>query len=288
MLDGVAVERSIMVARTVSVVAAAYAGALVLSSAAALWIEAGTPLPQVPPPANVQTAEDAADSLIATNYSAIFERNLFGSEPEEFTAADSPAAQNLDLLLRGVAEIGGVGFAVFENEDDGTQDVFTVGDKVFDGPKLVGVRAQEAVLLRGGRRVTVVLTEEDAESTETPTPGAEAQGGIRRVDDNRYLADRREVDHSIENLSTVITQMRAVPYLRDGRSMGFRVFNIRSGSIFERMGLKNGDVIQSVNGTEITDPSRALALLEDVQTADEIRIDFLRDNTPSSFTYTVR
>jgi general secretion pathway protein C len=70
--------------------------------------------------------------------------------------------------------------------------------------------------------------------------------------------------------------------------MGFRVFNIRSGSIFERMGLQNGDVISRVNGTELTDPSKALGLLEDMQTADEIRIDLLRKNSPTTFTYTVR
>jgi general secretion pathway protein C len=136
--------------------------------------------------------------------------------------------------------------------------------------------------------MTVGIVEPDSSTSDDTGGGESSSGAIRRVDDGRYLVDRREVEHSIENLSTVMTQMRAVPYLRDGKNMGFRVFNIRSGSIFERMGLQNGDVISRVNGTELTDPSKALGLLEDMQTADEIRIDLLRKNSPTTFTYTVR
>ena len=76
--------------------------------------------------------------------------------------------------------------------------------------------------------------------------------------------------------------------MKDGKSLGFRVFNIRSGSLFERMGLKNGDVIQSVNGTTLDDPSRALALLDEVQSADEITVDLLRDDHPNTLTYSIR
>jgi general secretion pathway protein C len=225
------------------------------------------------------------------NYSAIFQRNLFGSEPMDSggPASAPAAARDTDVVLRGTAEFDGQGFAVFEARDDGRQDVFAVGEVVFDGPKLVGVRSREAILLRGGRRITVGIVEPESDSggkngeSVAATTGA---SGIRRLDDGRYLVDRREVEHSIENMSTVITQMRAVPYLRDGENMGFRVFNIRGGSVFERMGIENGDVIQSVNGTELTDPSRALALLDDIQTADEIRIDLLRKNSPQTFTAT--
>jgi type II secretory pathway component PulC len=54
------------------------------------------------------------------------------------------------------------------------------------------------------------------------------------------------------------------------------------------MGLKNGDIIQSVNGSQLDDPSRALALLDEVQTSDEIRIDLLRDDSPNTLTYSIR
>jgi hypothetical protein len=117
---------------------------------------------------------------------------------------------------------------------------------------------------------------------------ASAGEGIRQTGANNYLVDRREVEHSVENLNQLSTQMRAVPFIKDGQTIGFRVFNIRAGSLFEKMGLKNGDVIQKVNGVDLDSPTKALALLEDVQTTEELRVDLLRENSPSTLVYTIR
>ena len=282
-------RRAVGVAHAVLVASAACAAALAIGAAAKLWLDSG--VEDAPARGARERSAPASESRRArADYSAIFERNLFGSEP--IVETTSGPALRAELLLRGTAEFGGVGYAVLENADSGRQQLFAVGEAVFDGPKLVAVDARTATLLRGGRRVVLEITETEAAARAATGAAADAAGsaggGIRQVGDNRYLVDRGEVDHSIENLSTVVTQMRAVPYLKDGKSLGFRVFNIRSGSVFERMGLKNGDVIQSVNGTTLDDPTRALALLEEVQSADEITVDLLRDDHPNTLTYSIR
>ena len=234
---------------------------------------------------------DAGRRKQALDNSIILKRNLFGSEPETAIVGTAPA-RNVPLELRGTAELNGVGYAVFEDTEANLQDVFAVGDAIFEGPTLVSVDARTAVVSQRGTELTFEIEEKEQSASsagsDSKTNGDNATGGIRKSGENSYLVDRREVDHAVENLSTVVTQMRAVPYMRDGKSLGFRVFNIRSGSIFERMGLKNGDVVQAINGTELNDPSKALTMLEDVQTVDDIRLDLLRDNQPTTFSYTVR
>ena len=282
-------RRTVNVAQGLLVAATACAAALAIGAATKLWLDSGA---AETPRAGQKVRQPSPDESgkHRVDYSVIFERNLFGSEPIVETAG-GPALR-ADLLLRGTAEFGGTGYAVIENADSGLQQLFAVGDAVFDGPKLVAVAARTATLMRGGRRVVLEITETEAASaaSESASTGADgaAGSGIRQVGDNRYLVDRGEVDHSIENLSTVVTQMRAVPYLKDGKSVGFRVFNIRAGSLFERMGLKNGDVIQAVNGTPLDDPTRALALLDEVQSAEEISVDLLRDDHPNTLTYSIR
>lgn len=282
-------DRAVNIARGLLIAASACGAALVIGAAAKFWLDASATAGaraslRAQADGRAQTRQGPLD------YAAIFERNLFGSEPISDTAAASPGGRD-ELLLRGTAEFAGRGYAVLEDPDSGKQGIFEVGELVFDGPKLVAVEPLSATILRGNRRIVLEITETDRAST---TSGAAAPGGpgagagIRQVGDNRYVVDRDEVDHSIENLSQVVTQMRAVPYLKDGKSVGFRVFNIRAGSLFERMGLKNGDIIQSVNGSQLDDPSRALALLDEVQTSDEIRIDLLRDDSPNTLTYSIR
>ena len=284
-------DRAVNVARGLLIAASACAAALVIGAAAKLWLEpTATAVGRGGSRGKADARENARQGPL--DYSAIFERNLFGSEPISDTAAATPGAKD-ELLLRGTAEFEGRGYAVLEDPDSGKQGIFEVGELVFDGPKLVAVEPRTVTILRGNRRIVLEITETERSPAAAGAEGAEgaaaaAGSSIRQVGDNRYVVDRGEVDHSIENLSTVVTQMRAVPYLKDGKSVGFRVFNIRAGSLFERMGLKNGDVIQSVNGSELNDPSRALALLDEVQTSDEIRIDLLRDDHPNTLTYSIR
>lgn len=283
-------RRAVGITHGLLVAATACAAALAIGAGAKFWLDAS--VQDSNRGGARERAEPASESRRGrADYSAIFERNLFGSEPIVETAS-GPQLRG-ELLLRGTAEFGGAGYAVIESSESGVQQLFAVGELVFEGPKLVAVDARTATVLRAGRRVVLEIVETDgapvkASAGPRGAANAAAAGGIRQVGDNRYLVDRGEVDHSIENLSSIVTQMRAVPYLKDGKSLGFRVFNIRAGSLFERMGLKNGDVIQSVNGTTLDDPTRALALLDEVEAADEISVDLLRDDRPNTLTYSIR
>ena len=269
----------------------AYGAALAINSGIAIWLERGMPI--APPPSDFPDA-GLVRSLAQTapDHSSIFKRNLFGSEPivvsEEAVAVVSSTGE---LLLRGTADLDGRAFAVFEDASAGKQDVFAIGERVFGGPKLVAVRPRSATILLRGRKITLEIADDAVAGKSKPSRKAAAAGpgnGIRKTGENSYVVDRREVDHSVENLNTVITQVRAVPYINDGKSIGFRLFNIKPKSIFERMGLQNGDVVQKINGVDLNSPSKAMGLLEEMQTSDELLLDLLRAGAPRTLTYAIQ
>jgi len=103
-----------------------------------------------------------------------------------------------------------------------------------------------------------------------------------------FQVDRREVDHALENLNDLFTQARAVPYADGNGAQGFRLFSIKPQSLIERLGLKNGDIVQRVNGVEISDPSTAFSLLQDLQGHSQIRVDVLRNRQPVTLSYEIR
>src|SRR5262249_15494821 len=86
-----------------------------------------------------------------------------------------------------------------------------------------------------------------------------------------------EVDAALDNMNQLFTQIRAVPHFEGGKSTGFRLFAIRQNSIFDQIGLKNGDIIQSINGTDINDPSRALALFQELRNERQISVKMFRN-----------
>ena len=51
---------------------------------------------------------------------------------------------------------------------------------------------------------------------------------------------------------------RLVPALREGAPIGFKLYAIRSGSIFARLLFQDGDTILRVNGADLTSPETAL------------------------------
>jgi len=297
--DDVVLGRLAKAAYALLVVAAAYSGAVAVNAAIAFFLDHGVSVAKPRPSDGKEPTTSKRPSKSIVDYSIIFERNLFGSEPIAVTEGSvaAPVAAELDLRLRGTAEFDGRGFAVIEETGQGRQEVFAVGERVFDGPRLVGVRDGKAILLHKGRKTTLEIAEDEenegvrhggGHGKKADVKSQPEASGIRQTSPYSYLVDRREVEHSIENLNTVITQMRAVPYLRDGKSLGFRVFNIRPNSLFERMGLENGDVIQNVNGNELSSPTQALGLLDSVQSADEIVVNLLRNDEPHTMTYTIR
>jgi len=99
---------------------------------------------------------------------------------------------------------------------------------------------------------------------------------------------KTEVDTALENMSQLFTQIRAVPHFEGGQSIGFRLFAIRRGSLFDRIGLKNGDIIRSINGNEMTDPSKAMALLQELRDANNLDVDITRNQQPQKLTYSIQ
>ncbi|MBI5504905.1 MAG: hypothetical protein HY899_08880 [Deltaproteobacteria bacterium] len=296
-LRGALLRRVSQVAHYALIAVAAWAAAVVVVKAAALdlhpTLEVTAATPDAPGPAESSSRRREDDARI-------LRRNLFGAAPLEEAEEAAPASTPTELRLRGVAISESGSFALFENLASSQQNVFAVGEKVFDGPRLVAVDAAGAVVTFKNKKQRYELAQEatsPAAGDTSKDPKAPARdkagrgdksGGVRKTGESSYLVDRREVDYAVSNLNEVITQVRAVPVLKDGQSIGFKLFNIRGGSIFEKIGLHDGDIVQKVNDKDLSDPSRAIGLLEEVQSMSQIRVNFLRGGKPHSNTYTVQ
>ncbi|HIF62880.1 MAG TPA: hypothetical protein EYG16_05575 [Deltaproteobacteria bacterium] len=266
----------------------AFFTARIVNSALGLRLDGRSPLPGVRSAESTRATRTVVDSR--PDHSIILSRNLFGLEQAANTlhpgADDSaPAMTVTGFTLRGTAATAdGEGYAVFENPE-GKQGVFSVGEKIFDGPLLISVSRRKAVVKTATGLLTVEITEPRSRR-EAEQVGA--NGSIRRTGTDRFLVARGEIENSLDNLTQTITQVRATPFLQNGKAIGFRLFNVRKGSIFERMGIKNGDVVQEVNGTVLDSPAAASGLLDVIRTAENLELKLLRQGEPRSLSYTVR
>lgn len=88
--------------------------------------------------------------------------------------------------------------------------------------------------------------------------------------------DRSEVLGYLEDTDKLARQAHIVPSHRDGEPDGFRIHGVRPGSVYDRLGLKNGDVIHGVNGQPIDTPDKALQAYTRVKEAERLELDVSR------------
>ncbi len=68
------------------------------------------------------------------------------------------------------------------------------------------------------------------------------------------------------------SQARLVPVLAGRRLLGYEIFAINPGSVYELTGLENGDVILALNATQVKDPESALQAFRTLREEARVRI----------------
>ena len=116
-----------------------------------------------------------------------------------------------------------------------------------------------------------------------------SQNGVRQIDSNRYVLDRSTVDNNLNNMASLFTQVRAIPNLGpDGQSNGFKLSEIQPDSIFQQIGLRDGDMLTDVGGQSVGDPSKAFQLLSSLRNQNSINLTVLRGGQPVQLQYNIR
>lgn len=281
-------ERALFLSARLSLLAlVAYFGALAVNSLIAMRF---TPLvPSSSPKESLPQRSKAGQPL--SHYAVIYTQDIFNSIKSPAQSGASQTTGTLPLRLWGTAVGSNAGaFAIIEDLSSRIQGIYREGDTITAEVRLAKVEWDRVILRRNGGEEILVLPREPSSPAPLAAPAVSPSSadGIRQVSQDSYLIDRREVEYAMGHLNEIFTQTRAVPYFRDGVAQGFRLFSIKSGSVFARMGLENGDIVQRVNGVELTDPTTALSLLQDLQGQTRIQVDLVRNNQPTTLTYGVR
>ena len=123
-------------------------------------------------------------------------------------------------------------------------------------------------------------------------PVAAAEGGvdgITQLGENHYQVERRIIDQYLGNLEGLSSMARAIPHKgADGEIDGYRLSGIRRNSPLSSLGIKNGDVIQSVNGTNIGNMGEAMTVFNSLSSQSHFTFDVTRRGQKQSMEYDVK
>ena len=287
--------RYLVVVNLLLLALAAYSASSIVGTALAARL---IPPPEVeisPPPAPLEI-EPAKP---ANYYAVIPKRDIFNSvkpTPAPQVVQEAAAPTQLKLKLWGTAVFDkGNSFSIIEDLGARKQGFYGVEATVPGNATVKAIEWDRVILTHNGRDEILELEEPKASagparqvaSAAAPAPGAPTSG-IQQTSENEFTVSKTEVDTALENMSQLFTQIRAVPHFEGGQSIGFRLFAIRRGSLFDRIGLKNGDIIRSINGNEMNDPSKAMALLQELRDANNLDVEITRNQQPQKLTDSIQ
>jgi hypothetical protein len=104
-------------------------------------------------------------------------------------------------------------------------------------------------------------------------------------DDQRiFHLKRAYVNQQLANLNALLNDARVIPIEQDGKPWFIFDF-VREGSIYEKLGLKNKDVIVQINGFTVDSLPKALKLFEALQLEEKITLRIKREGQLTDFQY---
>lgn len=114
-------------------------------------------------------------------------------------------------------------------------------------------------------------------------------GPVSREGDSNFSMVRSDLDSMLSNLPDLLTKARAIPNtLPDGSVDGWKITEIEQGSIYEKLGIKDGDVIKGVNGEKVDSPAKAMELFNALRTQSSIRLTLDRGGRITQQNYSIK
>jgi len=218
------------------------------------------------------------------SYGVITERNLFFStlkaagekQLDGGLIASGPEASAYDLKGT-IAGDTSFGFAILEERSVNKQLLRRLGEMV-GSAKLIKITRNTVVLRSGDRDITLKIKQ----IPEGSLFSRSAAGGSA----NTLTLSRREITENLADLKTILNQAAVRPFfLAGGTQEGFIISDIKPESIYNKLGLQNGDIIMEVNHKRLQGADDILQLVNLMQSGGQISLNLKRNGKTETINY---
>lgn len=243
----------------------------------------------VPRPAQPASAAATQQRSSSINVAAIQQAKLFGefssqAATQQAQAAENAPDTNLRLKLRGILAMEDPkrSRALIE-QTRGELAAYAVGMAIPGGAELHSIYVDRVLLERGGRLETLRLEKDEVIDTsprtnQTSSASMRSLGGSApRILDSDTAAKLSTIRTELLNDPTKASQyLRVQPARSNGAMRGYRIYPGRNRELFKQAGLRPGDIVTSVNGVSLDDPSKSFQLLGDLSSAQQLSLQIER------------
>ena len=164
-----------------------------------------------------------------------------------------------------------------------------------NGFVLEGAGSNFATFSKDGKtyKITLIISTKgdtsitSAKSSSAPVSSTgKVEGDVVDAGDHKII-DRSLVDHYGKNMADLEKNIGIKEIKKGGKLEGFSISFIRKGSLFEKLGVKRGDVIKSINGEKIDSYNAAFGVYKNISNIDNLTLVIQRGKEEMELEYEV-
>jgi general secretion pathway protein C len=180
-------------------------------------------------------------------------------------------------------------FAAVLDSESGRSRLVPVGGRLAEHAKVTAIGERRVLLLSDGRLEYLDLEAEGAvkKPEESQLARSELATGIRDLGSGKYEIRREALNRVLSNTTLLAASAQIMPAVQDGKPAGFMLRRIRPGSFYQLLGMRDGDIVQAVNGRPIRTPEDALQVYTGIKNASHVTISISRGGKSSTFDYSI-
>ncbi|MEA1901024.1 MAG: type II secretion system protein N [Thermodesulfobacteriota bacterium] len=211
-------------------------------------------------------------------YSPIIERDLLKTKKNSNKILKDKInleeLKHTDLKLRlwgtVTADDKQTAYAVIEELKAKKQNLYRVGDKIQDATVKMIFR-EKVVLSINGR-------DEILEIEELPINKKTNKSVLKSnvVHERDIKSNRLQTENVFKEVNNLMSQANIKPYFEKGKIGGIFLTRIKPDSLFNKMGLKNGDIIKGVNGENIESVDDIQKFYKSLKASPDVRLQIKR------------
>ncbi len=227
-----------------------------------------------------------------TDYAVIYRRNLFNIS--EMPKPITTSSQSLSLKLKGtVVGAEEFTFCIIEDRTKRKDDLYQKGDKIQD-MEVGEITANSVVLTRGAEKIVLYIdeNEKEIEGNEGTVVAARLSvpdfPSLENPSPNKWILSREDVLQATRNVSQIMSDLKIRPNFSSGKMEGFRIDDVKEGSIALAMGIKKGDVVKKINGETIDSPKKIFEFYRNLEKSSSIQLEVGRGDSTETLTYEIK
>lgn len=244
---------------------------------------------------NKKTTVTRTRKKMLASYDNVAKRNLFKTpslkdinKKDEVLDVNVMDVTDLKLKLWGTIVAGkAYSRAIIEDTKTREQKLYKIGDTIQTASLAHILRSKVVLTVNGKDEILEIETKADKTRRGRKSPSFSSASDTDGKSTKNIAVKRSLIEESMQNLNQLMKDVRIRPHFRNGESDGLIVSGIKGGSVFRKLGLRNGDIIMGVDGSKIESVDDAMKLYSGLNDLENMKVDIKRRGKTQTLNFNI-